>query len=584
MKVGGSSTSATSEVTSSEGGISHLALLNALNVRDRGIVIFDSRLQICHINRSTFALLGIDQETTRTIAKFTELLLSCAFAFENSSLQRAMALEDSLEAANSGEDQVVCLTPMTKGKAAVQLRVRPLGNGYAAAYFELAESADEPCDVAPPEITADSLTGLASRRGFELAVNATASWAPASAVAVLLVDLDRFKAVNDTLGHAAGDSLLKMVGQRIRASVRQGDVVARFGGDEFAMLLAPVSDRRDVRAVAERAVDLVQRTYLIEGQVANVGASIGIAVSPEDGTDCESLIMAADLALYEAKASGRAGFRFFDPSMSERAQARRTSELDLRRALALRQLELYYQPQVTMEGGLVGFEALLRWRHPQKGFIPPSEFIPLAERIGAILPIGEWVLRTAAKEALNWPEHLTVAVNASPIQLERGSFSDVVRRALTQTGLPGHRLEIEITEGMLLDNAEVVMQTLNDLRSLGVRIAMDDFGTGYASLSQLAKFPFDKIKIDKSLAGSEGDNIKKRAIVRAITALGESLGACTLAEGVEDEEQLARLQMDGCASVQGYLFGRPVPVTDLGDVIRKLTRVAHKSHDQEDKP
>jgi EAL domain-containing protein (putative c-di-GMP-specific phosphodiesterase class I) len=257
--------------------------------------------------------------------------------------------------------------------------------------------------------------------------------------------------------------------------------------------------------------------------------------------------------------------------MERKAQDRRTSELELRRALALRQLEVHYQPQVnTKTNQLVGFEALVRWRHPERGLIPPGNFLPLAEEIGLIAPIGEWVLRTACREATTWPSDITVAVNASPLQFDAGNYASVVQKALQATGLPGERLEIEVTEGILLRNDEIILKTLQDLREMKVRIAMDDFGTGYASLSQLARFPFDKIKIDRSLAGFEGENIKQRAIVRAITALGESLGVCTLAEGVEDAAQISRLRQDGCHSVQGYFYGKPMPASQAAELIARM--------------
>ncbi len=453
----------------------------------------------------------------------------------------------------------------------IRMKLRSLGGQYRVAAFETVSS-EELAEVRVSEFALrDSLTGLASRRYFESAVAETLTRKPGQPIALLLIDLDRFKAVNDTLGHAAGDSLLRLAAERLKSAVRKTDLVARLGGDEFAVLIDPSPTVDDPTAIAHRVLDLVQRTYLIEGQLVNVGASIGIARSPDDGRDCAGLLRSADLALYHSKTSGRATFHFFAPHMEHRAQARRTSELELRRALALRQLEVYYQPQVnTADYHLVGFEALLRWRHPQRGMIPPGDFLPIAEEIGVIVPIGDWVLRTACREALNWPENIIVAVNASPLQFETGTFAESVQRALKGTGLPGKRLEIEITEGILLRNDEAVLKTLHDLRSMGVRIAMDDFGTGYASLSQLARFPFDKIKIDRSLAGFEGNDTKQRAIVRAIAALGQSLGVCTMAEGVENADQLTRLQMDGCGSVQGYFFGKPVPADQLSEVISRL--------------
>jgi diguanylate cyclase (GGDEF)-like protein len=378
--------------------------------------------------------------------------------------------------------------------------------------------------------------------------------------------------VNDTLGLAAGDLVLKLAAERLKAAVRNHDIVARLDGDEFAVMMHPATTIDETIMIANRILDLVQRTYLIEGHLVNIGVSIGIAQSPGDGNINTSLMRNANLALYHSKSSGRATYHFFEKHMEGRAQARRTSELELRQALALRQLELFYQPQVdTTNNRLLGFEALLRWRHPEKGLIPPGDFLPIAEEIGVILPIGAWVLRTACREAMNWPDHITVAVNASPLEFDAGNYAESVKQALADTGLAGGRLEVEITEGIMLRNDETVFQTLRDLRAMNVRITMDDFGTGYASLSQLARFPFDKIKIDRSLVGSDGDNPKQRAIVRAITTLGQSLGVSILAEGIEDADQLARLQSDGCTSVQGFLFSKPVPTSQLKDIFERFS-------------
>ena len=448
------------------------------------------------------------------------------------------------------------------------MRLRRLDSGEFAATF-----AEERRPQETDNRDRDPLTGIANRPFFETAVEKALQKSPAARLAVMFIDLDRFKAVNDTLGHAAGDTLLKLAASRLQSAVRGSDLVARLGGDEFAVLINPSLSREEPDRIGRRILDLVQRTYMIGGQLVNVGTSIGIAQSPDDGADCKTLLKNADLALYHSKALGRATFQFFDPSMEKRAQDRRASELELRKALALRQLELFYQPQVTTPNDrLVGFEALIRWRHPIRGLIPPNMFLPLAEEIGVIVPIGEWVLRTACREALKWPSDITVAVNASPLQFDAGNFAESVRRALEITGLPGERLEIEITEGILLRNDEAVIKTLHEIRAMKVRVAMDDFGTGYASLSQLARFPFDKIKIDRSLAGFEGDNVKQRAIVRAITSLGQSLGVCTLAEGVENADQLARLQTDGCSSVQGFFFGKPVPADQLNEIISRLNQ------------
>jgi len=339
--------------------------------------------------------------------------------------------------------------------------------------------------------------------------------------------------------------------------------VARFGGDEFAVLLSPACSREEATAITERMIDLIHRTYLIDGHALNVGVSVGLAFAPEHGTDLATLLRNADLAMYESKRQGHSRACCFESTLLNNALTRSTNERDLRRALPRRQFELYYQPQVTVDAALCGLEALIRWRHPERGLIPPAEFLPVAEEIGLMDQIGAWVLQTACKEATKWPGDLLLAVNAAPSQLEKSGFADCVRNALKISGLPGSRLEIEITEGAILNQSPVVMSTLQELHELGVKIAIDDFGTGYASLSQLSQFPFDKIKLDRSLAGFDGNNLKKRAIVRAVTSLGHSLGMTVLGEGVETAEQMERLKTDGCSTLQGYYLGRPSPASQI---------------------
>ena len=392
----------------------------------------------------------------------------------------------------------------------------------------------------------------------------------------MLIDLDRFKAVNDTLGHAIGDSLLRLVAKRLRMLMRKGDLVARLGGDEFALVIRETLDEVSLSNLGRRIVDVLGRPYLIDGHLVNIGASVGVAMAPQDGRTHEALLRGADLALYDAKSAGRAACRFFDAVMSDRAHARRSLEIDLRKAMALNEFELHYQPQVDVETNtLEGFEALVRWRHPERGLVSPGMFIPVAEEIGLIVPLGEWVLREACAEAARWPGSLIVAVNVSPHQFEdAGRLVDVVARALATSGLPGSRLEVEITEGVLLRNDPSVLAALHKIRAMQVRVAMDDFGTGYSSLSQLQSFPFDKIKIDQSFVSGSGDVAGQNAIIRAITSLGVSLGMETIAEGVETAEQLARIRSEGCTSVQGYLFGRPVPVAEMDALIDGFRRAA----------
>ena len=543
-------------------------LIAALEASYQGLILFDEHLRLLHATAGFWNLMGTSHGSS-------ELPQEIAQALSGSALHKdaiASALKQIQEACEGRPQQHSLILTTRETEPNLVLEVSKLASGYYLATFqEERKSGGAGGSVQLESLNRDSLTRIPNRAYFEANVNQALLQSPLAALAVMLVDLDRFKTVNDTLGHAAGDTLLRLTAERLQVAVRAGDVVARFGGDEFAVLLNPSSNIEEPSQIAKRILELLQKTYMIEGQLVNVGASIGIAQSPRDGNDCKTLLKHADLALYQSKEMGRAMFQFFNPGMQERASERRANELELRQAVALRQLELHYQPQVeTPAGRLVGFEALIRWRHPTKGLLPPGMFLPLAEEIGVIVPIGDWVLRTACHEAMKWPDEITIAVNASPLQFDAGNFAVSVQQALRATGLPGRRLEIEITEGIFLRNDTAILETLHELRAMNVRIAMDDFGTGYASLSQLARFPFDKIKIDRSLAGFDGDDLKQRAIVRAITALGQSLGVCTLAEGVENKEQLARLEADGCASVQGYFFGHPVPADQLDEVISRL--------------
>lgn len=539
---------------------------------ETGLLVIDGNLHVLHITSQAQHLLGLAADIADRLPDLRQLL--AASSLDPGSAAAAERLLSATE--DSEEHDTPLILRHRSGRGMLTFRVRSVGAEYRVATLEDVSTSSQSRMQRRKFAVADPLTGLASRSYLESVGTSILARAGEEPVALLLLDLDRFKAVNDTLGHAIGDAVLRLAAERLNGAVRETDIAARLGGDEFAVLLGP-SKQVEPSAVAKRISDLLQRTYLVEGQMVNVGVSIGIALAPKDGNRFDVLMKCADLALYQAKTSGRGLSCFFDPEMERRAQARRANELDLRRALSLRQLELHYQPQIDISAGrLVGFEALVRWRHPERGLVPPVEFLPVAEEIGVIVQIGDWVLRTACREAMNWPDNLVVAVNASPLQFDHGQCAESARRALAVTGLPGSRLEIEITEGIFLRNSQSVLKTLYALRAMGIRIAMDDFGTGYASLSQLANFPFDKIKIDKSLAGSEGGTTKHRAIVRAVSGMSSSLGISTTAEGVETAEQLARVRADGCTSVQGYYFGRPVPAAEVAETIARLHRPSHE--------
>ena len=411
----------------------------------------------------------------------------------------------------------------------------------------------------------DALTGLPNRDHLRGRMEeAMARVRRGESMAVLCLDLDHFKAVNDTLGHPVGDTLLKAVTDRLRKCVREVDTVARFGGDEFIVLQPGIEHPEQAGILAQRLIETVSEPYSLDGHQVVIGMSVGIAVALTDSDDPDTLIKNADMALYRAKTDGRGAYRYFESEMDARLQRRRVLELDLRKAFVAKEFELFYQPLVNLASNhVIGFEALLRWNHPQRGMISPAEFIPLAEEIGVIVPLGEWVIRQACMEAACWPGDLKIAVNLSPAQFRSRALVLNVISALGASGLPANRLELEITESVLLQDNEATLATLHQLKDLGVRIAMDDFGTGYSSLSYIRSFPFDKIKIDRSFVSdlSASDCL---AIVRAVAGLGLSLGMVTTAEGVETEEQLQQVREQGCTEMQGYLFSPPRPAGELG--------------------
>lgn len=416
--------------------------------------------------------------------------------------------------------------------------------------------------------THDTLTGLPNRALFRdrLTQCLAECHRDGGAVAVLYLDLDRFKEVNDSLGHAAGDRLLVQVAARIKATLRESDTLARLGGDEFAIVQRGASQPSDAEALCLRIIATVKDPFDLGGHQASIGVSIGVAIRAAEAAAVDSgiLIQEADVALYRSKEEGRGTFRFFQEEMNRRLQERKALEADLRRALSEGELRLYYQPQVSTNGErLVGAEALIRWQHPERGNVRPDQFIPLAEETGLIVPIGDWVLRTACRQVAEWPALGRVAVNVSPVQFRQAGFADKVRDALVSSGLEASRLELEITESILLNDTEEMLAILAELRELGVSIAMDDFGTGYSSLGYLRKFRFDKIKIDRSFVRNLGESPDSTAIIRAVLGMSRALGIRSNAEGVEDMGQMALLSQEGCEEAQGFLFGHPMPADEF---------------------
>jgi diguanylate cyclase (GGDEF)-like protein len=462
------------------------------------------------------------------------------------------------------DGSVSSVSQLSDGRVIAQRKKRLADGGWVSTHEDITmrhEAENKVEEMA----RSDALTGLSNRVELRQRLDQCVAEARRriAKYAVLHLDLDRFKAVNETLGHPLGDKLLQEVAARIKAVTRESDMIARLGGDEFAIVQRVFYVPRDAVRLAERLIASVSESYTIDGNDIEIGASIGIALAPDDSVDCDELIRNADMALSHAKAN-RGSFSFFKPSMDEQVRSRRKMENDLRIALAEEQFELYFQPVVSVSDRRVNsFEALLRWKHPERGSVPPSEFIPVAEEIDLIVPIGEWVLQMACREAAKWPAHIKVAVNVSTVQLKSPGILHTISEAINAAGIEGSRLILEVTESVMITDADQAIATLHSIRDLGSAIAMDDFGTGYSSLSYLRRFPFDKIKIDQSFVSELGQRDDSAAIVRAATGLARALGMEAVAEGVETEEQLALVAAEGCAEAQGYLISRPMPAPDV---------------------
>ena len=423
----------------------------------------------------------------------------------------------------------------------------------------------------------DSLTDLPNCAAFNDCIVSTVALAAASheSFGLICMDLDRFKSVNDVFGHAVGDLLLREVARRLESAC-QGAFFARLGGDEFAVITPTGSQPAASELLAERLSAALDADIEIDGNVLRVGLTIGIGIYPQDGMDAPTLIANTDAALFRAKSEMRRSIRFFEISMDKQLRERRALQQDLRLAILRDEVELHYQPQAHIEGDITGFEALARWNHPRHGLVPPSTFIPLAEESGFILELGEWILRTACREAASWPRPLQISINLSPVQFQHGDLPHLVHQILLESGLAPSRLEVEITEGVLIGDFTRAVSILRRLKSLGVRIAMDDFGTGYSSLSYLQSFPFDKIKIDQAFVTNLSHSQQAATIIRAVIALGRGLNLPVVAEGVETAEQLRFLADENCNEIQGYFVGRPMPIDDYAEVVGR-TRVQRRS-------
>jgi diguanylate cyclase (GGDEF)-like protein len=538
--------------------VRHLQFDTAINNMSQGLCFFDAshRLIVCNDRYVDMYDLARDRVGRGTpLSEIVDMRFD-AGSFPAMSRDEYLHWRSSVAVSHEPTDSIVEL----RNGRTFKIRHRPMPDGgWVATHEDITEQRQSEIKI---EYMAhhDALTDLANRvllnERLEHALGRRIH--REQMVAVHHLDLDQFKAVNDTFGHPAGDKLLKIVADRLRGLARETDTVARTGGDEFVIVQAPIADPAEATSLAQRIIASMSEPFEIDGHQAVIGASIGIAVGPGDGLRPDRLLRNADLALYRAKGDGRGTFSFFEPAMDLQMQTHRIMERDLRKALPGGEFELYYQPVVNLASNEIsGFEALIRWNHPEKGMVSPAAFIPLAEEIGFIIPIGECT--TAAQ----WPENLHVAVNISAVQFRSPGLMQVIVGALAASGLHPTRLEIEITETVLLHNRDTTLAVLHQLRALGVRIAMDDFGTGYSSLTYLQCFPFDKIKIDRSFVKDITENTGSLNIVRAIAALANGMGMTATAEGVETSEQLDRITSEGCTEMQGFLFSRPLPAHQI---------------------
>ncbi|MDA9400015.1 bifunctional diguanylate cyclase/phosphodiesterase [Bradyrhizobium sp. CCBAU 45389] len=551
-----------------------LRLDTAINHMVEGLCMFDADKRLVVCNERYARLYQLPPELLRTGTSHTDII--------RHRIVKGILKGDSSEGAAEQFISKLAALPFdavssridefADGRLICVTRQPMAGGGWVATHLDVTEQRRSEAKITHMA-QHDALTDLPNRvllrERMEHAIAVTRNGG--LDLAVLMLDLDRFKEVNDTLGHPAGDALLRAVSARLRECVTETALIARLGGDEFAVIDYVTNPAVEAAALAENIRKALCQPFDLGDHRVTVGTSIGIAIAPRDGNDSDVILKSADLALYSAKSGGRGAFRFFEPELDELMHARRNLERDMRDALAGRQFELHYQPFLSAASGeTCGFEALLRWHHPQRGLVLPGEFIPLAEETGLIVPLGEWVLRTACAEAATWPAHARIAINLSPAQFRSKELVPVIVGALASSGLAPHRLELEVTETVIMHDSEAVFAVLAQLRELGVRIALDDFGTGYSSLSFLQRFPFDKVKIDRSfVAELSSPRADARHLARAVVRFAVSLGKTTTAEGVETKEQLDILREEGCVETQGYYFSRPMPASDVARLLRR---------------
>jgi diguanylate cyclase (GGDEF)-like protein len=545
----------------------HQNLLDTvLNNMSQGVLMFDSQARLVFCNQRYIEMYGLSPDVVTPGRHLDELLRhrKAVGAFSGDPEKYAIELLNDIELGKTG----TTIIKVPDGRVFSVISKPLMGGGWIATHEDITDR-----KLAEERIVHmarhDALTDLPNRTMLRECLEYELRRVKrGEGLAIFCLDLDNFKGVNDTLGHPIGDQLLKVVADRLRGCIRDSDTIARLGGDEFAIIMTAVDDPRAAVALAKRIRESITRPYDLDGHQLLTDISIGISLAPIDATEPDLLLKNADMALYGAKADGRGTYRFFEPEMDARMKARRELEMHLRKALVNAEFDLHYQPLVNLQtDAITGFEALLRWNHPDRGLVSPADFVPIAEETGFIVPLGEWVLRRACQEAANWPVDIKVAVNLSPVQLKNKNFVELVMNVLANSGLAADRLQLEITETVLMQNTFNTLATLQKLRALGVQIALDDFGTGYSSLSYLRSFPFDKIKIDRSFIQDLSSSKEPIAIVHAVAGLAKSLNMVSTAEGVETKQQRDALQALGCVEMQGYLFSRPRPPAELAEFL-----------------
>jgi diguanylate cyclase (GGDEF)-like protein len=543
----------------------------ALNNMPHGLCMFDADGRLAVMNHRFGEMMELGEDLVARGSSSADIVAASVSAGSISAASGDMIIA---EIGNSQARDIITTDPDLARSRSLSWTFQPMAGGGAVVLLEdVTERRNAEARISHLA-RYDELTALPNRLNFRDEIEHLLG-VPHDAVqlsALLFVDLDQFKQVNDTLGHPCGDELLCAVADRLREMLRPEDFVARFGGDEFVVFQQNIKSNEDAASLARRIVDRLSERYQIGNHLVEIGASVGIAMTPPSGISADTLLKNADMALYRAKADGRGTFCFFREEMAQTVEARRVLELDLRKALASEEFELFYQPLVNLKSGKISTcEALLRWNHPARGTVSPIDIIPVAEDMGLIVDLGRWILRKACMECMKWPEGVSIAVNFSPQQFHQRDVLSEVRYALEVSGLPAHRLEIEITESSLLRNTQLTHDVLSQLRTIGVRISLDDFGTGYSSLSYLHNFPLQKVKIDRSfLEGIDTD--RPLTLLRGVARLSADLGMSVVVEGIETNEQLELISADGTVTeAQGYLFSRPVPAVR----VRQLLNASH---------